>query len=559
MRELLLLLGLRLRTIRYSVRQFFRSSRLRIVVVGGIVAFFWLLMFAMFLDVFRFLFNNFRAISDMLLDYLFAFLFVSLLVMMTISDAIIAHTSIFRSEETKFLFSLPLRPENTYAYRAGDSIVFSLWGIGVLVLPMIIAYGIVFPNPVWFYPVALALSLLLVVLATQLGAVLALLVGLVLPRGRKRFLAGVALVVGLLLVVWVLPLRRHMRTDIFDEAAIRSLMDRISFSQHWALPSQWVSRGMLATSRGHLSEGLFHTALLLANVLFLGVVIHRLAFYTYRRTWETAQGASRRGRRRSGGLVDRALETPLIFLPQRLRQLILKDLRTFLRDPSQWSQFLLFFGLLGLYILNLPRLGVEQLEPYWHSLIALMNLAATCLTLATLTSRFVFPQLSLEGRRIWILGLLPIRRDTILWGKFLFAAAGTFVVSGTLIVLSNAVLGLPLWMIAVHTLVVLCVCCGLNGLAVGLGARFPHLGSDNPSRIVSSFGGTLNLICSICFVAFAVAPVVVPIHMHMMGIWEGAALAWRLGIGLAISLGVSLLASLLPMAVGIRAFARMEF
>ncbi|MFO7957288.1 MAG: hypothetical protein R6X33_09330 [Candidatus Brocadiia bacterium] len=559
MRELLQLLELRLRTIRYSVRQFFASSRLRIAVVLGIVAFFWLLMFGMFLDVFHFLFTNFRAISDIVLDYLFAFLFVSLLIMMTISDAIIAYTSLFRSDETEFLFALPLHSENTYAYRAGDSVVFSLWGIGTLVLPMIIAYGIVFPNPPWFYPVAIALSLLFVVFATELGAFFALLTGLVLPRGRKKLLVAMATAAVVLLMLWILPLRRQLSGNVFSETAIRSIMDRIAFCQHWALPSQWVSRGMLATSRGDVREGLFFVALLLANVLFFGVVAHRLAHYVYRSTWERVQGASSRRRRRSGGIVDRLLGASVVFLPRRLRRLVLKDLKTFLRDPSQWSQFLLFFGLLGLYILNLPRLGVEQLEPYWHSLIALMNLGATCLTLATLTSRFVFPQLSLEGRRIWILGLLPVPRKTILWGKFLFAAAGTFLVSGFLIGLSDTILGLPFWMVLIHLVVVFCVCCGLNGLAVGLGARYPRLGTDNPSKIVSSFGGTLNLICSICFIAFAVAPVVVPLHMHMMGIWEGTALAWRLGVGLGISLGVSIAATALPMAIGIRAFARMEF
>jgi len=559
MRELSRLLDLRLRIIRYSVRQFFAGSRLRIAVVLGIVAFFWLLMLAMFLDVFHFLFSNFRAISDIVLDYLFAFLFVSLLVMMTISDAIIAYTSLFRSDETEFLFTLPVHAENIYAYRAGDSIVFSLWGIGTLVLPMIIAYGIVFPNPPWFYPVAAALALLFVVFATELGAFFALLTGLILPRGRKKFLAGAGIAAAVLMVLWALPLGRQLRSNVFSETAIRSIMDRIAFCQHWALPSRWVSRGMLATSRGDLREGFFFCALLLANVLFLGVVVHRFAHYVYRSTWETAQGASSRGRRRSGGIVNRLLGAAVFFLPSRFRRLVLKDLKTFLRDPSQWSQFLLFFGLLGLYILNLPRLGVEQLEPYWHSLIALMNLGATCLTLATLTSRFVFPQLSLEGQRIWILGLLPVPRKTILWGKFLFAATGTFLVSGLLIGLSDTILGLPFWMMAIHMMVVLCVCCGLNGLAVGLGARYPRLGTDNPSKIVSSFGGTLNLICSICFIAFAVAPVVLPLHMHMMGLWEGAALAWRLGVGLGISLGVSLMAALVPMAIGMRAFARMEF
>ena len=36
-----------------------------------------------------------------------------------------------------------------------------------------------------------------------------------------------------------------------------------------------------------------------------------------------------------------------------LRLLLVKDLRLFRRDISQWSQFVIFFGLLGLYFLGL--------------------------------------------------------------------------------------------------------------------------------------------------------------------------------------------------------------
>ena len=40
-------------------------------------------------------------------------------------------------------------------------------------------------------------------------------------------------------------------------------------------------------------------------------------------------------------------------------------------------------------------------------MISYLNLAACALTLSTLTTRFVFPQFSLEGRRLWISGSRP--------------------------------------------------------------------------------------------------------------------------------------------------------
>jgi ABC-2 type transport system permease protein len=558
-RELTVLCRARLAASRYWLRGFLSGSLLRVVVVTGLVALFWLLMFAMFWDVFHFLNGDFEAIADIVVDYLFAFLFLSLLVMMTISDAIIAYTSLFRSEETEFLFSLPVLAESTFAYRSSDSMAFSVWGIATLVVPLIVAYGLEFPVPWYFFPIGVALSLLFVVLAAELGALLALAVAVMLRSGRRRAFALLPVAAAVALVAWALPFRQHLAQPEFSEVQIRSIIDRIAFCQHWALPSHWVSHGMLAAARGHLRESLFLGALLLSNVLFLGMVAHRLASYLYRTTWAAARGRSRRRSRRPSRFLPATVDLVAFPAPVRLRLLLVKDARTFLRDPSQWSQFLLFFGLLGLYIVNLPRFQLELLESRWHSLISVLNLWAACLTLATLTTRFVFPQLSLEGRRIWLLGLLPVRRHTVLWGKFLFAVAGTFLVAGGLIALSDAILRLPPWVVAAHVLVVLCVCCGLNGLAVGLGAVYPQLGTDNPSKIVGSFGGTLNLIASICFVAVAVAPIVVPLHLHMVGAWSAATLAWALPAGFGVLLLVSTTAMLAPMLIGARAFARMEF
>ncbi len=558
-REITVLCRARLAASRYWLRSFLSGSLLRVVVVTGLVAFFWLLMFAMFWDVFHFLNGDFEAIADIVVDYLFAFLFLSLLVMMTISDAIIAYTSLFRSEETEFLFNLPARAENTFAYRSSDPMAFSVWGVATLVVPLVVAYGLEFPVPWYFFPIGVALSLLFVVFAAELGALLALAVAVLLPVGKKRVFALLSFAALLGLAAWALPFREHLTRPDFSEVQIQSIIDRIAFCQHWALPSHWVSEGTLAAARGRLPESLFLGALLLSNVLFLGMAAHRFAFYLYRTTWQAARGRSRRRGRRPSGLLPAAVDVIAFPAPVRLRLLLLKDARTFLRDPSQWSQFLLFFGLLGLYVVNLPRFRLELLESRWHSLISVLNLWAACLTLATLTTRFVFPQLSLEGRRIWLLGLLPIRRDTVLWGKFLFAVGGTFLVAGGLVALSDAVLRLPPWVVAAHVLVVLCVCCGLNGLAVGLGAVYPQLRTDNPSKIVGSFGGTLNLIASICFVAVAVAPIVVPLHLHMVGVWGAATLAWALPAGFGVLLLVSTAATLVPMLVGARAFARMEF
>jgi ABC-2 type transport system permease protein len=188
----------------------------------------------------------------------------------------------------------------------------------------------------------------------------------------------------------------------------------------------------------------------------------------------------------------------------------------FVRDPSQWAQFVIFFGLLGIYIVNLRNLHYDFSRGFWMFLVSTLNFGATSLTLATLTTRFIFPQVSLEGKRFWVLGLAPIRRRYIIYGKFAFALFGAFVVAESLVLLSNFMLRMPHEVFVTHAIAMGFVCVGLTGLAVGLGAVFPSYRESNPSRIVSGFGGTLTLILSVAYVVVMVALVAIPAQMRLV-------------------------------------------
>ena len=83
-------------------------------------------------------------------------------------------------------------------------------------------------------------------------------------------------------------------------------------------------------------------------------------------------------------------------------------LRTFVRDPAQWSQLTILFGLLVLYLANMPTLRLEFAASGWFLFIPFLNLCAVSLILATFTCRFVFPLVSLEGHQMWLLGVLPV-------------------------------------------------------------------------------------------------------------------------------------------------------
>ena len=213
-----------------------------------------------------------------------------------------------------------------------------------------------------------------------------------------------------------------------------------------------------------------YLALLVSNALFFHVLTVWAAKRWFRASY--ANFACRRTRNRVGA----ALAWPIGFMalllsgfPRPLQLLLIKDWRLLRRDPVQWSQFLIFFGLLGLYFLNVDRFNNPHSDigyVTWINMVSFLNLAVVGLILSTFTTRFIYPMISLEGHCFWILGLLPIERDTILWSKFWFASIGSWIPCAVLVLLSDVMLDVPLLVIGVHQLT-----CVLLVLGVGLDRR----------------------------------------------------------------------------------------
>jgi len=305
----------------------------------------------------------------------------------------------------------------------------------------------------------------------------------------------------------------------------------------------------------------------IANALAL----HQLALFTAGRTFRASYAAlaGERSPQRKirSAWIDRTLMSAPFPLSTRMRLLMVKDLRLFRRDPVQWSQFLIFFGLLALYFLNTRQLSYDVNYAAWVNMISFLNLAVVGLILSTFTTRFIFPMISLEGRRFWILGRLPVERSTILWSKFLFASLGSLIPCAALVLLSDLMLRVSFLVVSVHLLACVLLCSGLSGIAVGLGAKMPNLRDESPARIAAGFGGTLNLVLSAAYIVVLVVLTTVPCYFYLLATTSGSTtvsldpkrqLLWLLsGIGGSITLGIA--ATVIPLKMGIKAFREMEY
>ena len=563
------------------LKHLMRHARLRTTLVVGLSTLFWIGLFVLFYGGFEFVVSNVGSPGDQYhaqtVQFVFTLFFVSLQVMLVFSAGIILYGGLYDSRETAFLMTLPVRDSRLVFYRFQEALFFSSWGFFLLASPMMVAYGLVVAAP-WYYFVYLPFMVLaFAYIPSAVGAIICLLLISRLPHLR-RIVVGLfaAMVIGVAYFsIW--RTLRISNADLLGAAWFKETFHRFEFTRGEWLPSTWLSNGLLEAARPltmdptdlpWLESGKY-LIVLVSNALLLHVMVTWIGKRVFRNGYFGLNSRQARQSKPTMAWIDRI--AILFFKPFRkeTQLLILKDLRMFRRDPVQWSQFLIFFGLLLLYFANVDRFRQHQADVSaltWVNVVSFLNLAVVGLILSTFTTRFIYPLISLEGRRFWILGRLPVERDTILWSKFLFAACGSLLPCCGLVLLSDLMLDVSSMVVVVHQVICLLLCIGLSGMAVGLGAIMPNFHEQSPSKIAAGFGGTLNLVLSALYILVVVLMTALPCHFYLLSsvaevppkmLRPGFLKLW-LGLGVGGSLLLATLVTVLPMRGGLKAFRELE-
>jgi ABC-2 type transport system permease protein len=501
----------------------------------------------------------------------FDLLFLALAVMLIFSSGIILYSSLFSSAETTFLLSTPTAADQVFAYKYQGALTFSSWAFILLGSPILIAYGLVFGVPWSFYALLPLFFVGFVLLPGSVGALFCLLIVNYLPQRRKQVLVAAGFLVLVLAAWWIYRVLISTRSAMMDvnadgrphSDALEQLFGQLTFARGVLFPSHWMTRGLEAAARGELMSALYPLALVWSNGLFLYVVAAWISSRLYRRGYNRLATGGKLRRRYGGSWLDWAMAGLLRFLHAQTRLLIIKDFRTFRRDPAQWAQILIFAGLVTFYTANTRRFYSDDIGRLYQNGISLLNLAATAFLLCAYTGRFIFPMLSLEGQKFWILGLLPLPRQRLLWGKFAFSATGSLLIAELLVSFSDLLLGVGWYVMGLHALTVVVLAVGLSGLSVGLGAVMPNFRESDPSKIAVGFGGTLNLVTGLLFLLVVIGLMAAPYHVYTATAREveriGTTTFWWLTAAAVAGMILGFLATVIPLRMGARALRQMEF
>lgn len=497
--------------------------------------------------------NQLPLLGPLLTERLIYVLFFFFFCMLVVSNAAITGMGLFKRKETGWLLSLPLPYKSLVLWKTLEGMVIASWGLVLMSAPILMAIGRVYHSPASFYVATVPAMLCLVAVASNFSSwmLLALIRWL-----RREWLAPLLWIVAAVLLIsavrsWPQQAEPGAVADVTSD--IGRILSHTDAFTHPLLPSTWVAEAVIASGRGLVGQAWFFNLTLLSHALLSLVITLFLAGRLFYPAWtRSLQPGMSKTKADPALYADGPPWWHWLPVDRIARTLILKDVRTFAREPAQWGQTTLIFGLLFLYTFNLRRIVFDYQDVFWNVVTGYLNLLVCSLSLSTLTTRFIFPQVSSEGQRLWLLGLSPVPLTRLLSTKLHLTVAITGTLTTVLTLISCFTLSMSLERTVFFVVCILLLTVGLNSLALGLGALFPDFRESNPAKIVSSFGGTLCLILSFVYIVACVSVALIPglRELRLGDVELGGYQRLRLeGISLGAIMGLTALFGGLPYAV----------
>jgi len=474
------------------------TQRARALVLAFIGSGFFAIAFAVAQRVLTY-FKGAEDIGGILAGKVLSLLLLAFSSILLLSNVVGALSTTFLARDLDQIASAPVPDRALYGARLVETGVHANWMVVLLLLPLLSAYGVVYQGGPAFVGFAVLVFLPFFALPTALGALLTLVLANVFPARRTRDFLSVVVVLAIAALAVMFRMARP--EQLVKPEGFENFMDFVAAidapTAPW-LPSEWASDAVMAFLRGGMVQG----ALLKLWGTALGLVT--LGYAAHRALWGRGFSAAQEGTSKHSGVHERPFVDRLFaFLPAHRRELVVKELKVFARDTTQWSQLILLFVLLVVYVANiryLPLTG-EGMTALLRQLVPFLNLAIAGFVLASIAARFVFPSVSLEGRALWLLRSSPLDMRDLLWAKFWVGAVPLFVLAIVLVLFTNVLLDVSLFVQVVSTAAIAALVFPLTALALSFGAFYPQYDAENAAQIPTSFGGLLFMLSAIGLIA----------------------------------------------------------
>ncbi len=559
-RPFVLILTPKWRSALTRVRQERSTSGSRALVMGTVGLIFWLGVFGVVYRILRY-FRGVEEIGSLLAGKLLGLVLLAFLSILLLSNVITALSSFFLAKDLDLLVSAPVDWLHLYLSKLAETLVHSSWMVALMAVPIFAAYGFIYDGG-WLFPLfTIAIFAPLLVIPSVIGSAVTLILVNVFPARRTRDLLSV-IAVGAAGVL-VLLFRVVRPEQLARPEGFTNLLDFITLLRTPTapyLPSEWATESLMGSLTGPFDGFplvmLWSTA---AAFVVLGALVHRSL---YPRGYTRAQEGSERFVK---GWIWRLLFDPLFrSVSIAKREFVVKDLKLFFRDTTQWSQLILLAVLVVIYLFNiraLPLFSGERVPFVMVTVVSFLNLGLAGFVLASIAARFIFPSISLEGRQMWLLRSSPLDLRALMWSKYWIGTVPLLVLALGITVFTNVLLKVTPFMMTVGIVTIVLLTLAISAMALGFGALYPQFETENAAQIPTSYGGLVFMMSTIALLALVIVVEAIPVAAYLRGTFQGEAVrvdARMVGAFAAVGL-ICFAATVIPLRVGLRRMEQFEF
>jgi ABC-2 type transport system permease protein len=485
---------------------------------------------------------------------LLGMVFVTFFSILLFSNIVTALSSFFLSRELDRLVAAPVSVRQLFYARLAETVIDSSWMLLLFALPAFLAYGVVHATGPAFYVATLLVLPPFVLIPAALGVMTTTLLVNVFPARRTKdilvLLSVVAVALLYLLFRMVRPERLVNPEGFADFGAFLAAMRTPDSAM---LPSTWATEVLFPLLGLRDGSPLFYYALLLTTAAVTVMACEAVVARLFLHGWTKAQ-EGRQARFTQRALWERAIRVATSVFPLQTRVIVIKEIKTFFRDTSQWSQLILLGALVVVYLYNfsvLPLNGSPLVTFYFKNVIAFLNLALAAFVIASVAARFVFPSFSMEGRALWLLKGAPLPSRRLFWAKFWVGVVPLLAFGLLLVMATNSYLQVMPFMMWLSAATLSGLVFAIVALALAVGAAYPRLDADNAARVAAGAGGLVYMVLCMSFIGAVVVLEAWPVYALFSARFRGATLspaAWA-SIIASFAAVVALIVSVLVVSV----------
>ncbi|MCD6594194.1 hypothetical protein J7L68_00760 [bacterium] len=534
----------------------------KIIVAIIVIGLFFTGAYELFYRVFAYL-KDVSDIGPILIDRLISIGFLAFFAMLIISNLVSSISTLFRSTETKYLMATPLSHSDVFWSRFLDNFFYSSWATAIIGLPMVLAYVVVNRLPIWQTLWAGILLLLFLLIPAFIGTISSMILFLIAKKISMKKTVAILVLLSLGIIYFYLKsnLAGGMMFNVMgDLSMLNYYLRQLGSYRNPYFPHIWFSEALRTIRLENWHSVMLFSSAMFSSAIFGFFITDLFAKWLYFPSFEAALSISGQKKTKRRSIFKSKLWKLFAPFPRDMRAMMVKDTKLFIRDPNQWSQFAVLLVLLAVYLANLRFVPSRIDSLLWQTIISFVNFGFSGYILATLSVRFVYPAISMEGKSFWSIISSPLSVKTLFWEKFTMAFVVFFILAEIVAVISNGILSQSTQMIILTAFGILLMSISLVGLNVGLGIIFPNFEELNPMRIASSGGGMIAALLSLIYVGIVVAIIALPTYRYTSYLTLGDSFSnWEIFAAVVALIIVNVAATLIPLKLGLKSIVKREF